>query len=268
MHSTSLNEGLDQESGTSPTDTSHFTPQKLHEAMAAGQISEEDIDRAVGRILRSMYAAGLFDNPAQAGAAIDYNADAGVAQDLAENGIVLLKNDDGVLPIAASAQRILVVGAKADVGVLGGGGSSQVNPVGNTATAPNLGSPLYAPSSPLLELREILPDATIEFDDGTDPQRAATAAGAADLVIVFADQFMAEGTDAPTLSLPNNQDALISAVAAANRRVQEQRFSSRPRRRASRRGRRRRGSPTPRRSCLGARRGSVRSDPRSTSTSD
>ena len=42
------------------------TPQKLHEAMAAGQISEEDIDRAVGRILRSMYAAGLFDNPAQA----------------------------------------------------------------------------------------------------------------------------------------------------------------------------------------------------------
>jgi beta-glucosidase len=45
---------------------------------------------------------------------------------------------------------------------------------------------------------------------------AAQAARGADAVLIFADQYMSEGGDAPTLALPGNQNALIAAVAKAN----------------------------------------------------
>ena len=221
VHSPSIRAGLDQESGTQHSNIPYFGA-LLRDELAAGRVSEADIDRATLRILRTIYASGVADAPVKMGQPIDYAAHAKVAQAVAEAGIVLLKNDHGLLPIAASAKRILVVGGHADVGVLGGGGSSQVNPVGGAALALSLpGEPiwhkrLYAPSSPLLALRELLPDAAIAYDDGTDPQRAATAARDADLVVVFGTQFTAEGKDVPDLNLPDNQDGLIEAVAAAN----------------------------------------------------
>jgi len=72
------------------------------------------------------------------------------------------------------------------------------------------------PSSPLTSLRERLPYATLTYDDGKDPARAAAVAHDADLVLVFAEQFSAEGKDLPSLSLPDGQDALIDAIASAN----------------------------------------------------
>jgi beta-glucosidase len=75
---------------------------------------------------------------------------------------------------------------------------------------------MYMPSSPLGSLRGLLPGVTLSYDDGTDPARAAAAARTADLVVVFAEQFAAEGKDLKSLSLPDNQDSLIDAVATAN----------------------------------------------------
>ena len=54
------------------------------------------------------------------------------------------------------------------------------------------------------------------FDSGADPASAAALARQSDVAIVFAYQWMSEGTDLPSLSLPENQDALIEQVAAAN----------------------------------------------------
>ena len=224
VHSTSIRQGLDQESGTNPTKRAWFGA-GLTDTLAAGTVSEADVDRSARRILRTIYAQGLTNHPVQPGQPDDYEAHGRVAQAVAENGIVLLKNDGGLLPIAASVKRILVVGAHADVGVLGGGGSSQVNPVGGAALNLSLpGEPIYhkkmyAPSSPLLALRARLPGAVVTYDDGTDAQRAAAAAKDADLVFVFAEQFTAEGKDVVSLSLPDNQDALIDAVASANPRT-------------------------------------------------
>lgn len=221
VHSTSIRQGLDQESGTDARKSAFFGG-GLVAALRAGKVSETDVDTSARRVLRTMYAHGLVDHPATAGQPTDYAAHGRVAQAVAENGIVLLKNDRGLLPIAASAKRILVVGSHADVGVLGGGGSSQVNPVGGAALTLSLpGEPIYhkkmyAPSSPLAALRAHLPGAAVAYDDGTDPARAAAAARGADLVLVFAEQFTAEGKDVPDLSLPDHQDALIEAVAAAN----------------------------------------------------
>jgi beta-glucosidase len=224
VHSTSIRSGLDQESGRSPQDKSYFGSM-LSDDLAAGRISETDIDRSALRILRSMYAQGVTTDPVGSESTIDYESHAAVAQEVAEESIVLLKNAHELLPVTRTAKRILVVGGHADVGVLQGGGSSQVNPVGGAALyVPIPGEPiyhrkLYSPSAPLEELRKMLPDAALSFDDGSDIKRAAVAARDVDLVFVFAEQFTREGRDVPTLSLPEGQDELIDAIASANPRT-------------------------------------------------
>jgi beta-glucosidase len=56
-----------------------------------------------------------------------------VSQAAAEGAVVLLKNDHHLLPLNESVRSILIVGSHADVGVISGGGSSQVYPVGGVA---------------------------------------------------------------------------------------------------------------------------------------
>src|SRR3546814_16396510 len=78
-----------------------------------------------------MIENGVLDAPMPAAAQpIDYDAHAEVAQRDAEAGIVLLRNEGDVLPLATTAKRIVLIGGHADVGVLSGGGSSQVRSVG------------------------------------------------------------------------------------------------------------------------------------------
>jgi beta-glucosidase len=217
VHGPSIRAGLDQESGTTPNDAGHFGKQ-LRAALTTGTVTEADVDQSVHRILRSMHAAGLTDHPLSQ-QPIDYEANARVAQEVAEGGIVLLKNARDLLPVAKSVRNILVVGGHADVGILaGGGGSSQVNPVGGAVLKlpAAFGKKLYSGSSPVQALRKALPNATVSFEDGTDPQRAAAAARKADLVIVFGEQFTTETMDVKDLSLPDNQNDLIAAVADAN----------------------------------------------------
>ncbi|MEV9519624.1 glycoside hydrolase family 3 C-terminal domain-containing protein, partial [Klebsiella pneumoniae] len=93
-----------------------------------------------------------------------YAAHAAVTRAGAEAGAVLLKNEHGLLPLAASAKRIAVIGGHADKGVLAGGGSSLVYPVGGNAV-PGLqptiwpGPIMYYPSSPLDEIKRQAPGA-------------------------------------------------------------------------------------------------------------
>jgi beta-glucosidase len=61
--------------------------------------------------------------------------------------------------------------------------------------------------------------AQVRFVDGSYPSAAAAAAKDADAVVIFATQWMIEGEDAPDMTLPNGQDALIAAVAKANPRT-------------------------------------------------
>jgi beta-glucosidase len=215
--------GLDQESAATLDKQPFFGP-PLKAAVEAGKFSPDRLDDMARRILRSMFAAGLFDTPATK-TPIDYAADARVAQAVAEQGTVLLKNEGAVLPLAKTAKRIVVIGGHADVGVLSGGGSSQVEPIGGAALKikmPGTGlmasfrTAVYDPSSPLKAIQAAAPGATVTYVDGTDPKAAAAAAGGADVAIVFATQWMIEGYDAQSLSLPDGQDGLIAAVAAAN----------------------------------------------------
>lgn len=216
--------GLDQQSGEQLDGTTWFG-EPLKAAVQKGEVPAARISDAARRILRSMFAAGLFDKPVEPGGAIDYDAGAAVAQAAAAEGIVLLKNRDGLLPLAKTVKTIAVIGGHADAGVLSGGGSSQVVPPGGANRVVPLGgegmmgpfrSQYFNGSSPLAALRKALPEAKVTFDDGRYVASAVAAAKAADVVMVFGNQWMGEGEDAPDLSLPDGQDALIAAVTAAN----------------------------------------------------
>jgi beta-glucosidase len=225
VHSTapSANAGLDQESGFGLQRADWFNADKLRAALAAGEIAAERIDLMAGRVLHAMFEHGLVDDPVSEGQPIDFAAHRAISRRAAESGIVLLKNELGILPLATGVARIAVIGGHADKGVPSGGGSSQVYPDGGNAV-PGLepttwpGPVVYYPSSPLDELRKRLPQARIDFADGTDLAAAERLAAESDLAIVFGTQWASESIDVK-MELDGEQDALIEAVAAANPRT-------------------------------------------------
>ena len=213
--------GLDQESGEQ-LDKQIYFGALLKAAVENGEVPFEHLATMVRRILRSLIDKGLFEHPVER-RETDYAANGEVALAAAEAGIVLLKND-GLLPLGPNLRNVAVIGAHADKGVLSGGGSSQVIPVGGTAheIAVEIGPSsafsriTYHPSAPLAAIRDLARNAAVTFNPGTDVASAADTAREADVVIVFADQWCTEAEDLPSLSLPHGQDALIAAVCAAN----------------------------------------------------
>jgi beta-glucosidase len=215
--------GLDQQSGEQ-FDGQVFFGKPLADAVQSGAIPAGRVSDMAQRILRSMFAVGLFDHP-PVKTPLDAEADAKVARRVAEEGTVLLSNPAGLLPLSHDAKRIVVIGGHADSGVLSGGGSSQVVPIGGAAPSVAMGGEgviapframVFDPSSPLKAIKAKAPGAELRFNDGSYPAAAAALAKGADAVVIFVTQWMIEGEDVPDLTLPNGQDALIAAVAAAN----------------------------------------------------
>ena len=102
----------------------------LATAVTNGQVSKATLDGMVERILRTMFAFGLFDKPAPQVQPIPAAKDGAAARHLAEAGTVLLKNDGSVLPLdASSLKSVALIGPEADVASAGGGGSAKVAPL-------------------------------------------------------------------------------------------------------------------------------------------
>jgi beta-glucosidase len=193
--------------------------QPLEDAVLSNSVPMARLDDMVHRILRSMFAAGVIDDP-PVKTVVDPFRGRDDAQKIAEESIVLLRNDD-YLPLSPAIKSIAIIGGHADIGVLSGGGSAQVDSPGGNALDSAQGTavwahPVYFPSVPLKEIAAHAPAAQISFNDGSDPAAAAAFAKTADVAIVFVTQFMREEVDAPNLSLPGDQDALVTAVADAN----------------------------------------------------
>ncbi|HEX7984638.1 MAG TPA: glycoside hydrolase family 3 C-terminal domain-containing protein [Duganella sp.] len=223
VHSTvpAANAGLDQQSGM-PFDLADYFGPPLKEAVLNGWVPQARLDDMVRRILHAMFEHGVIDHPvAPAVQSIDFKANAAVSMKDAQEGMVLLKNDAKLLPLDKSVKRVAVIGGYADRGVMAGGGSSLVYPAGGNA-APELtpktwpGPVMIYPSSPLKAIQARLPGVTVVYNDGKDAAAAAKLARDSDVVVVFATQWTGEGFDMPNLSLPDKQDELIAAVAAAN----------------------------------------------------
>jgi beta-glucosidase len=213
--------GLDQQSGY-PFDDKPYFGELLLKAVAGGELKEERLTEMARRIVRTLFAKGVIDYPVKI-SPIDLAAHASVTRAGAEQGAVLLKNEAAILPLSKRLARIAIIGGYADKGVLAGGGSSLVYPVGGNAV-PGLeptgwpGPIMYYPSSPLRAIQALAPGAKVQFDSGANREAAAKLAAGSDVALVFVTQWTGESVDKP-LTLPDGQDALVSAVASANPRT-------------------------------------------------
>jgi beta-glucosidase len=199
-----------------------FLGEALKKAVENGEVPQARLDDMVHRILRTEFDSGIVDNPPRP-QVVDVFRGFEVAQKIEEKGIVLLKNDNGQLPLKVAATKsIAVIGGHADVGVISGSGSAQVSAAGGSAVPPPadpglaMSAPVYHHSAPMKSIAQMAEGIAVNYDSGVDLASAAALAKAADVAIVFVTQHGGEGMDFHSLSLPDQQDSLVSTVAAAN----------------------------------------------------
>jgi beta-glucosidase len=182
--------------------TGRYFSAALEGAVKSDQVPQSVIDDKLVRRFRAMMALGVWDHPPQPGP-IPVRQDGAIARRLAEEGMVLLKNSGGLLPLDASrVHSIAAIGPYAAEAMTGGGGSSHV-------------LPLYT-VDPVAGIRHrVGPSVRVRFADGSDLSKASSLAKSADVAIVMVGDREREGRDHP-LTLSGDQDALVEAVAAAN----------------------------------------------------
>ncbi|KAA3634913.1 MAG: glycosyl hydrolase, partial [Bacteroidetes bacterium] len=189
-----------------------------------GTVDESVIDKKVRRILRVMFKIHKFgERPAGAHNTEEHQA---IARNIAEEAIVLMKNE-ALLPLQAEGlNKIAVVGANATWKHAGAGGSSQVK--------------AFYEVTPMAGLQNLLgEDVSIDFaqgyviekDAGADDhliQEAVKAVSEAETAIFiggwihgYSDEwddnaFDAESVDKPSMKLPFGQDQLIQEILSAN----------------------------------------------------
>jgi beta-glucosidase len=200
----------------------YFYGDALKKAVESGQVPINQVDDHARRIVSSMFATGVIDDPPQK-SVVDVMGGFAIAQHIAEESMVLLKNDHQQLPLdAARVKTIAVIGSHSDIAMLSGGGSAQVDPPGGNAIMPAgkretvWGQPDWFPTSPMKAIQAKAPGVKVEYDAGSNSASAAALAKKSDVAIVFASRWESEGQDSASLALPGNQNDLITQVAAAN----------------------------------------------------
>ncbi|KVD30259.1 glycosyl hydrolase [Burkholderia ubonensis] len=190
---------------------------ELLDGLLKGEVDTARAREACERMIR-LVARASTSNDAGTDTAAEFDAERhhALAQDIAAESLVLLKNDRNVLPLdPRHLRRIAVIGPGAIAPVIQGSGSATTTPT--------------RVDIPLDEIRWLAgPDVQVDFYPGFDhgecsPRDAVLADAAlsgvpgADAVIVFAHCPIAadgEGADRRTLNLPHSQEHLIDAVAA------------------------------------------------------
>ncbi len=176
-----------------------------------GKVAESVVDEAARRVLRVKFALGLFENPfTEEGKAAKVRNSAehrALARKVAQESIVLLKNDGGLLPFGDNVKSIAVIGPNADEAQLGdysGFNDCLVTPLqGIRARAGESVTVHYAKGCGLWDT------------DHTGFAEALAAAKKSDvaIVVVGEDEYLcAEGNDTHCLELPGVQLDLVKAV--------------------------------------------------------
>ncbi len=196
----------------------HFKPDALTAALQRGDITQPVIDDMVRRILRTLARTGALDPPKPPDTkAVNSPWHQALALKVARQGITLLKNERGLLPLdKTKIKSVAVIGPNAQDMQLGGRWSADVVPFYTVSVLDGIKKKLPA-------------GATVSFAQGCPRKDAGTSAGLAEAVALAAKSDIAvvvvgmdkdyegEELDPPNLSLPGDQDKLIQAVAAANK---------------------------------------------------
>ncbi len=184
-----------------------YNDRKIVEAVRAGKLDEKYVDLAVERILNIVFR---YTENAKPETPWDMEADHLLAADIAADCMVLLKNEDGVLPLSRE-DEVAFIGEFAAKPRFQGGGSSHINCFKTTSALE------AAEGLKVIYARGY----SIETDEATDEMiaEAVAAAKKAKTAVVFAglpDVYESEGYDRSHMRMPECQNALIEAVAAAN----------------------------------------------------
>ncbi len=186
-----------------------YSPDQIVAAVESGEISADLLDQRVRRVLELVdKGAPVLD--VQDG--FDVEAHHALARRAAGESIVLLKNDDAILPLSAGG-KLALIGEFARTPRFQGAGSSQVNPTRVDTVLDELRA----------ALGEIPFAAGYGLDDDTDDEalraEAVRLAGEADVVVMLIGlpgSAETEGLDRKDMKLPAAQLAALNAVSAAN----------------------------------------------------
>lgn len=176
---------------------------QIVDAVNNGTLDIKVLDTAVERILNIVLK---YTENKQSETKIDFEADHEEARKIADESMVLLKND-GILPLKRS-QKLAFIGKFAETPRFQGGGSSHVNSykVTSALEAAKGLDVTYAPGY----------DTNTTESDEALLEEAQEAAKNADVAVVFVgitDAMESEGMDRRTLSMPKNHEALVKAVS-------------------------------------------------------
>jgi beta-glucosidase len=182
----------------------------LIDCVRQSSLPQSDLDRAVKSVLRVKFALGLFEHPLTDPGlrARTYRSQAHLDLTLqaARQSMTLLKNDGHLLPLSKSMKTIAVIGPNAD--------AARYGDYENESNGARM--------SMLAGIRALVPQATIDFDDGKDIARATANAKAAEVVILGLGEWQGisgEGFDRTNLGLAGNQEQLLEAVVALGKPV-------------------------------------------------
>ena len=189
-----------------------WSDENMKAAIASGKLDESVVDTMLIRRYSQMFRLGILDHPRPV-IAIPAEQDGAIARSIAEQCAVLLKNSGKPAPLlplqAKEIHSIAVIGPYAGAAHTGGGGSSKVAPLYTVTPVDGIRSVLKSLSAAI----------KVDYNDGSNPAAAAALAKSSDVALVMVGNTDREGRDRLNLSLPDNQDQLVSAVAAANPRT-------------------------------------------------
>lgn len=185
--------------------TGQYFGDALREAVENKQVPEAVVDAMLVHRFTKMIQFGWFGAQAKP-RPIPVLEHGATARSIAEQGMVLLKNENGLLPLDnAKIRRLALIGPYALGAMTGGGGSSHVIPTYTIDPVDGIAASL------LVQIRPRL-------NDGCDIAAAARLAKSSDVAIVMVGDMDTEGSDQP-IELSAHQNDLVQAVAAANPRT-------------------------------------------------
>lgn len=205
----------------------YYTEEKVKAALDSGQITEEDINNLLRPRFIKMIEFGQMDEPYDRfmPEIVDQKKNGASARKIAEEGIVLLKNEKGFLPLDGKPKSIALIGVEWFAGI------AKMSPRSIRDNNENVNAPYTVTPKEGLEnvIKELGYDTKVTYNDGRNPEEAAKLAEESDIVLLMIGDNPHETKDRETLGFPPidldpdadkedwvEQEPLIDAVLKAN----------------------------------------------------
>lgn len=202
----------------------YYTQEKIKKALDSGQVTENDIDNLLRPRYIKMIEYGHMDKPFNKflPEIVDPMVNGASARKMAEEGSVLLKNDNRFLPLDGKPKSIALIGVKWFAGI------AKMSPRSIRVNNENVVTPYTVTPLQGLEnvIKELGYDTKVTYNDGRDPEAAAKIAAESDVVLLMVGDTPGETIDRETLGFPAipldknadrvEQEPMIDAVLKAN----------------------------------------------------